>query len=135
MTVIAFNLNKINAERLLTKPSMTNVKNSVNIADVHKTKLAIGNSNQDVLRIMFTFTSNYEPNKGKIVLEGDVIHVDKVDKIESAFKSWQKDKKLPKDEARDVLNHILSKCNIAAILLSRELNLPSPIELPRISAK
>lgn len=135
MSIVAFNFTKISAERVQNPRGSVNVKNAVNIKDVHKTKLAIGNSSQDVLRIMFEFTSTYEPNLGKIALEGDILHVDKADKIESAFKSWQKDKKLPKEEARMAINHILGKCNVEAILLSRELNLPSPIELPRIAAK
>ncbi|HSU73208.1 MAG TPA: hypothetical protein VLJ21_05160 [Candidatus Binatia bacterium] len=135
MTIIAFNFTKITAERKDQRPGSVSIKNSVNIKDVHKTKIALGPASQEVLRIMFEFTSTYDPSYGKIAFEGDVLHVDKADKIESAFKTWQKDKKLPKEEARAAINHILSRCNVEAIILSRELNLPSPIELPRITAK
>jgi len=135
MPIIAFNFTKINAERSETKTGQVTIKNSVNIKDAQKTKIAIGTTSQDVLRVLFEYTSAYEPSRGKITLEGEVLHVDKADKIDAALKSWQKDKKLPKDETRAVINHILSKSNVEAILLSRELNLPSPIELPRIAAK
>ena len=135
MPVIAFNFTKISAERQQQTSGTVNIKNSVVIKDVIKTNLKLGPQSQDVLRVTFEFVSNYEPNKGKIVLEGDIVHVDKPEKIDAMLKAWQKDKKLPKSDSRAIINHLLSKCNVEAILLSRELNLPSPIELPKISAK
>jgi hypothetical protein len=135
MTIIAFNFTKIIAERASQKLGTVNVKNAVNLKDAQKTKIAIGPQNQEVLRVTFEFSSTYDPGIGKIAFEGDVIYLDKPDKIANAAKSWQKDKKLPKEEARVIINYILSKSNIEAIILSRELNLPSPIELPRIAAK
>jgi hypothetical protein len=34
-----------------------------------------------------------------------------------------------------VLNSILAKCNIQAIILTREVNLPPPIPLPKVQFK
>lgn len=135
MPVIAFNFTKITADRQEQKPGTVNIKNSVVIKDAKKTNLNLGPQSQDVLRVTFEFTSTYEPKRGKIVLEGEVIHMDKPEKIEMMIKAWKKDKQLPRNESKSIINHLLSKCNVEAILLSRELNLPSPIELPRISAK
>ncbi|MBI4144920.1 hypothetical protein HY493_01815 [Candidatus Woesearchaeota archaeon] len=133
MPVISFNFTKISAERSEARPGSTNIKNSVVMNDVVKTSLKLGPQNQDVLRVLFEFTSTYEPDRGKIKLFGEVLYLEKPEKLDTLVKAWQKDKKLPKDEARSIVNHLLSKCNVEAILLSRELNLPSPIELPRLT--
>lgn len=133
MPVISFNFTKISAERAEQRAGSTNIKNSVVMNDVVKTNLKLGPQSQDVLRVLFEFTSAYEPDRGKIKLFGEVLYLDKPEKLDTLVKAWQKDKKLPKDEARSIVNHLLSKCNVEAILLSRELNLPSPIELPRLT--
>ena len=132
MPVVTFSFTRISAERHEGKAGQINIKNNVTMRDVIKTKLALGPQSQDVLRVMFEFTSTYDPNRGHISFEGDVIYIEKPEKVESLLKAWQKDKKLPKEEARIIVNHILGKCNVEAILLSRELGLPSPIELPSI---
>jgi hypothetical protein len=132
MPIVSFNYTKINAERYDFAPGPTNIKNNVVIKEVTKTKLALGAQSQDVLRIMFEFITFYEPRKGKISLEGEILHLDKPEKIEVLAKAWQKDKKLPKDETRILMNHVLNKCNVEAILMSREINLPSPVQLPSL---
>ena len=135
MSVIAFNFTKINAERKEQTKGQININNSVVIKDVVKTNLALGPQSQDVARVTFEFTSTYMPNRGIISLEGEVIELSKPDVLDSMVKSWKKDKKLPQEQSRSVINHILGKCNVEAIIISRELGLPSPIELPRIAAK
>lgn len=133
MPIIAFNFTRINAERHEQKPGPMNIKNNVVLKDAIKTKLALGPQSQDVLRITFEFMSSYEPHRGHITLEGELIYLEKPDKIDSLAKAWAKDKKLPKDEARIAVNHILGKCNVEAIIISREINLPAPIQLPSIA--
>jgi hypothetical protein len=135
MPIIAFNYTKILGERSDRNTGNVTVKNAVNLTEAAKIKLEMGPGTQDVLRVEFQFTTNYEPDKGKIVLEGGIIYLDPPAKIEALAKAWQKDKQLPKDISRVLINHILSKCNVEAILMSRELNLPSPIEMPQVSAK
>ncbi len=133
MPIIAFNFTRINAERHEQKAGPMNIKNNVVLKDAIKTKLALGAQSQDVLRVTFEFMSSYEPHRGHITLEGELIYLEKPEKIDSIAKAWQKDKKLPKDEARIAINHILGKCNVEAIIISREVNLPAPIELPSIA--
>ena len=47
----------------------------------------------------------------------------------------EKDKKIPKEVMTPVLNNILAKSNVEALVLSRELNLPPPIPLPKVEVK
>ena len=71
----------------------------------------------------------------QIQLEGDLLYLadDKLAKeIEDA---WKKNKSLPKEVALVVFNKILHNCNVEALILSRELGLPAPIQLPKIKAE
>ena len=48
---------------------------------------------------------------------------------------WKKDKELDQKLMMQVLNFILAKCNIKALSLSQEVNLPPQIPLPKLTAK
>ena len=53
-------------------------------------------------------------------------------KTKEILASWKKDKKVPKELMAGLLNTILTKCNIQALILSQEINLPAPIPLPKV---
>ncbi|MBI2658791.1 hypothetical protein HYX05_01660 [Candidatus Woesearchaeota archaeon] len=53
-------------------------------------------------------------------------------KIKELLASWKKDKKVPKELMAGLLNTILTKCNIQALILSQEINLPAPIPMPKV---
>jgi hypothetical protein len=40
---------------------------------------------------------------------------------------------LGKETSLVILNHALDKCNVEALLLAREINLPSPVKLPKFT--
>ena len=58
--------------------------------------------------------------------------MDKDDKVKEILKSWKKDNKVDKDILGPIYNTILSKCNVQAIVLSRDIQLPPPIPLPKV---
>jgi hypothetical protein len=135
MPVITVGFRKLHAERKDNGKGPLKIINNVSIKDVAKTELALGTSKQNALRASFTFVTKYETNIAEIDIEGDVIYLTSNDKIESILKDWKKDKKLPKEVMTEIVNNLLTRCNIEAILLSREMNLPSPIALPKVAAK
>ena len=56
-------------------------------------------------------------------------------KVEELLNGWKKDKKLPPEVITPVLNMALTKCNVQALILSQEINLPPPIPLPKVQQK
>ena len=76
----------------------------------------------------------YEVNDkiATITLEGNVTFFDKPAAIDDIMKGWKKDKKVAPEVMTPILNTILTKCNVEALLLSREVNLPPPIPMPRV---
>jgi hypothetical protein len=132
MTVVGLQLNKILVEKQSPAKGKVSVNNNVAVKDVEKIDLTFGSSKQDALKFTFEFKAAYEPKVASITLEGTVTYFDKPATIEDIHKSWKKDKKVPPEVMTPVLNSILSKCNVEALLLSREVNLPPPIPLPRV---
>jgi len=83
----------------------------------------------------FHFESKYDPKVGHIALSGDVIYVNTEQKITEIEKMWKKDKKLPTEVVEGIMGNILSKCNIEALIMSKEVNLPPPLPMPKVKSK
>jgi hypothetical protein len=135
MTVVGLQINKILVEKLAPVKGKVSVNNNVAVKDVEKTDLTFGNSKQDALQFTYEFKAAYEPKIANMIFEGTVLYFDKPEKIEEINKGWKKDKKVPPEVMSGILNAILTRCNIEALLLSREVNLPPPIPMPRVNVK
>lgn len=132
MTIVGFNFTKIEVVKAKGDSGKINISNNVSVQDVLEADLSLGSQKQKALRFMFEFTSTYEPNVGKITLNGDVIYLDDAVKTKKIIDEWKKDKKVDKEIMSRVLNAVLGKCNVQALILSQTVNLPSPIPLPKI---
>lgn len=135
MTIVSFNFLSINAEKKNAIKGKVNINNNVTIKDVEEKDLSLGVNKQQSLRFIFEFISKYDPNVGSITLTGDVLFIEEAKKIKEILDGWKKNKKLPKEVTSKVLNTILAKCNVQALILSEQLNLPPPIPLPKIQIK
>jgi len=134
MAVIGFNYNKISAERKPVVKGEIKISNNVSIKDVDIQHITLGKTKQETLKISFEFTSKYEPNFGEIKLEGDIMFAEDEKLVKQVSDNWKKDKKLSKEVLTDVMNNILGRCNIQAMIMSRDINLPPPLPLPKVQA-
>jgi hypothetical protein len=135
MTIIATNFTKISIEKTSSVKGKVSIANNVAIKNVEKTELAIGTAKQQALKFTFEFTVKYEPKVGNIVMNGELVFLEKAEKLTEITDEWKKSKKVPKDIMAPILNNVLTKCNVEALILSREINLPPPVQLPRVSVK
>ena len=135
MTIIGFNFKKINAERGPVSNGKINISNNVSVKDVEEADIPSGASKQKALRFSYEFITKYEPNIGSIMIEGDVLYMAEDELIDKTLKGWKKNKKVDKEILTPVLNVILSKCGIKGLLMSQDLSLPSPVQMPRVAVK
>jgi len=136
MVIIGFNFNKILVQRQSILKGKINIKNNVTIKNVEKSSLFLGKGKQEGIKYSFEFTSKYEPNSvAEIVLEGEILSVEESEKAKEILESWKKNKRIPNETMANVLNNILTRCNIEALILSRDANLPAPIPLPKVQVK
>ncbi|MBI2140268.1 hypothetical protein HYU14_05040 [Candidatus Woesearchaeota archaeon] len=133
MTIIGFNFNKITAVRNDGVSGKVNIKNNVLIKDIKDQPLDLGSDSQKALKFVFEFTSSFEEGLGNIALVGDVVYLGDVKETKSILDEWKKSKKVKKEVMASLLNTVLTKCNIEALILSQKVNLPPPIPLPRVT--
>ncbi|MBI2103144.1 hypothetical protein HYT55_04850 [Candidatus Woesearchaeota archaeon] len=133
MTIVKINLHKVNAERNLSaKGGQIKINNNVSIKDVEDLSFVV--DGKKGLKVTFAFNCSYEPNLGKIDVEGQVLYVDGDKKVSKAKAEWEKDKRIPAEVMEEIINAALHKGNIQAIKISEEVNLPSPLPLPKVKA-
>lgn len=130
--IVGFGFTKLSAEKNEAAKGKIDINNNVTIKDVLEDDLSLGKNNQSVLKFKFEFTSKYEPSIGLILFEGELLYLEETKKVKEILTSWNKDKKLPKELMAGLLNTILTKCNVQALILSQEINLPSPIPMPKV---
>lgn len=129
MKILAFNFEKLSAERLSNTKENIKVGTNIDISDVSEVKAELLSSPGMILGIKFKFILNYEPNFAKVDLSGHfLIEVDK--KIgEAALKEW-KDKKINEDLQLSLVNIILEKSTVKALDLEEQLGLPLHFPMP-----
>lgn len=135
MPVIGFNFDKLLVEKKNPPKQNIKIKNDINVKGVKQEEVAIGNKKESILRFDFEFSSEYQPNVADIKIGGHILYTDTAQELKKIFENWKKTKKLAPDLMLNLFNIILVKCNIKALSLSQDLNLPPHIRLPTINPK
>lgn len=131
MAIIGFNLSKVLAERKDIFPAKLEVSSKIDIIDIKKEKLEISKG-KDVLKVDYSFLVLYNPNNlAKIEIMGHVLVMEDSKKVEEALKDWKK-KKIDPLLRQQVYNTILRKCNLKALSLEEEMNIPTHFQMPQI---
>jgi hypothetical protein len=132
MAILSFGFNKIFVEKNTKSSKQINIKSGLHILDVSSSDM-IKDAKQKAFSIKFKYDVDYEPKVGTINLEGDLLYLATEELAKKIEDTWNKNKSLPKEVGTVVFNRILQNCNIEALILSREINLPAPLQLPKIS--
>lgn len=130
--IVGFGFTKLSAEKGVQAKGKIDINNNVSIKNVEEADLSLGKDKQNTLRFIFEFTSKYEPSAGNILFEGELLYMEEQKKIKEILSSWKKEKRIPKELMAGLLNTILTKCNVQALILSQEVNLPPPIPMPKV---
>ena len=85
----------------------------------------------EVVVVNFEYTTKYTPEIGKISVKGRCIYSSK--DLDKDIKEEKKKKiKLMPEVFAEIQNVILASSSIQALMLAKELKLPSPVQLPRV---
>ena len=139
MAIVGFGFTRIEVERKKELGGRISIRNNIAIKNVADYDISASGAKLDKdmrgLRFEFEFVSDYEPSHSRISLLGEVFFLAEKKKVEETLKSWKKDKRIPNDIAPIILNYALSRANVEAIALSKEVSLPPPIPMPKISVE
>ena len=132
MNIIGFNFSKISGERKNNVLGEININNNITIKEVAEAKIGLAGGDRGAVRLHFAFTSDYAPDLATLSMEGDVIILLENKQMLATLDGWNTSKQLSREFAEPVMNHILERSNIQALLLAKDLNLPSPVPLPKV---
>lgn len=132
MQILAFNFDKISAERKDSLKGKVEINSNINITSITSEKVAIVKDESSVaLKFNFDFTVAYNPDFAELKFTGSILTVFDKEESKEVLKKW-KDKKIS-DNVRIVLfNFILTKCNLKALQLEEDINIPTHVPLPKI---
>lgn len=133
MPVVGFNYTKINVEKKSRLDPKDKIENTVNLLDIKPEEMPFSKG-KGLLTISFQFDILYGKT-AKMSLEGVILYMDEPEKTKEILDSWSKDKKLAQTLSTEVFNTILFKCNIKALQLAEDLNLPAHFRIPLIRPK
>ncbi|MBS3174682.1 hypothetical protein J4440_02270 [Candidatus Woesearchaeota archaeon] len=133
MAIVGFNFTKINVERTGKLDPKDKIANSINLLEIQEEKLPFSEG-KGLLKLDFQFDITYG-KVGKMSLNGVVLLMDEPNKTKEILESWNKDRKLEQKVSTEVFNTILFKCNIKALQLADDLNLPAHFRIPLIRIK
>ena len=132
MTIVGFNFTKISIERKGEPKGRVDINNNISLKDVVAASFGLGKSKEKGVRISYEFVSKYNPDIAEILIGGDVLFIGEEKLNDEILKGWKKDKKIPKEVMKDMLNTIMMRCSVEAMILTKDLNLPPPIPFPRL---
>ena len=130
--IIGFSIRSISAERKSIPRGRIDINSSPKIVSVSKSKSGFLRREKP-LSIQFEFVTKYEPKVAEIKIEGNVFYYGK--NMKKVIKTWEKEKKFPKEVDMEIKNFLFRKCLIIGINLSENMQLPPPLIFPRIIPK
>lgn len=134
MPVVDITFTKFEAGRQILEkplgPKGIKVMNNSKVNKVRKKKIeGLG----DAVLVDFEFHTKYEPKVGNITVGGTLIFFEK--KLKDFVNEKKGDVRLKKDTFEEVQNIILGSSLVQAVILAKELKLPSPMQLPKVKVE
>ncbi len=133
MSIVGFNYTSISAQKTKDIDKKVGIRNNIVVKNVAEHKLPFSNPEDKALKISFEFKSEYSPNFGSIDILSDIFVVKSKTEFARILNEWKKDKRLPADLVPQYFSFILRKCNLKAMNLAEDLNLPSPYPMPKVA--
>jgi hypothetical protein len=131
MTVVGFALSKILIERKESITGKIEVKSKLHVKNLRKEEVKLMEG-KDVVRFDFDYLISYEPELAKVDMQGHLLVLVDPKQTKEILKSWAKNEQLPEELKLNVYNTIFHKCNIKALELEEDFNLPPHLQLPYI---
>jgi hypothetical protein len=131
MPIVGLSFSSIEARRKSMPTSEIKVNSIPKVKEIKEVELA--GLDKSGLQLSFEFLTEYVPDIGSIKVEGEMLYV--ADNNLKILAQWKKDKTLPEDVSVEVLNQLFRKCLLKVSGLAEEIQLPIPIQIPRVAAK
>lgn len=137
MRLIGQRVTQLHVERYDVEPGkkLGNIESNATPKGVKKGEGKIGNNIPVIFDYEFSSKYTIEESDAlaaELKVKGEVVFEMEEKESETAIKEWKKNKVVPKDQMNEVLQGILISSQMYAISLAKDMNLPSPVPLPRV---
>ncbi len=132
--IINYRLDKIAIQKKEQAKGTIEAKNNLQVTHISEEALS-SLTKEKALNMKFVFSVVYQPNIASLEIEGNVTYMNDSKTIKEILENWTKNKKIKPEIAAPIFNFILSKCNIKALRLEEDLELPFHVPIPRIKTK
>lgn len=130
--IVSFTFSKISVQRAVGAPQgKINIHHDLHLLDVKEQTLRLQDKKKGV-SFTFDFIVTYDPKVGQLLINGQVLYYGTDKQINEILDSWKASKKVPPDVSLEVVNIILARCNVKALELAEDVNLPPHIPLPKL---
>lgn len=131
MKLVGFNFTKISVEK--TGDSYKNLKlnTKIDISKIDTVDSPFFNGEEDLIKVKFLYTIEYNPNIAKIELGGDILLGVEKTLSKGIIEAW-KEKKISEEFRILIFNLILKKANVKALELEEQIGLPLHIPMPSL---
>lgn len=135
MAVVGFALHRILTERLKEFTGRVTVRSKADITNIEKSRAKIVAPGKDILKVNFNFSITYEPKFAIVDFKGHTLTLEDQKQAKKILRDWEKEKKVDPELKEKVFNVILRKCNVKALEIEEDMNLPPHIPLPRVTRR
>ena len=132
MAIIGFAINKIFTEKYKDQKGKVSVQSNINITDIKESTMKGLNEGQKALLYNFEFLADYQPEIGYVKLQGYISSVEETAEADKILDEWTKNGTINSELRVKLYNNAFNKCSPVALLVSRELKLPSPFPMPKV---
>ncbi len=134
MSIVKHQTTKICGEikTVITPP--VEVKNNITIVKVEEDSL-FKSKDSKALKIHYNFKSVYNNEQVLLEINGFIVYLDNNSKVEEILSFYKQNNLLPEDTMLEVGNFALFKAQMLAISLAKDLEIQSPVLLPRMEKK
>jgi hypothetical protein len=130
MTILNFRLTKVSGEKRDKASQKVTVKANSAIESVKKGKSdGIG----EYLHVNFKYEVSYEPDVGEIVLNGHLWYTNP--KLKDYIEDLKDKIQLKQEAVQEISTAIIRESLLESLDIAKRLNLPLPINLPKVEIK
>ena len=133
MQIVGFNLTKLSIERINDIMGKFKVTSKIDIKDIREEKISPVEGKQ-VAKLEFEYNIDYEPKLAEIKFRGIMMLMGDPKEIKDIAADWKKKGNILTDTKIRIYNTIFHKCNLKALELEDDFNIPPHIQLPLIKS-
>jgi len=134
MQIVGFNLTKAFIERKEDIKGKFKVNSRIEFKDLKEEKITLIEG-KTALKFDFEYNIEYEPKLAELNFKGFVLAVSEPKAAKETLEEWKKKKSINPELKIKLLNLIFHKCNVKALGLEEDFNLPPHLRLPYITPK